>query len=178
MEERIVVTDSNNQSIATWIQVGATLGVVAGLILVIMELQQTKALTRAQMGSQFFTEILADNRTMMGENPSESMTKACLHPDQLTEQDLVILASRFSLLSLQATRIRGIELIGDFGSPWEQVASNAYRILASTRPGRAWLVSLNLDPELQRLRSAVLENSDGTQCADRLEVLRKSVAAI
>ena len=171
--------DSNNQPISHWIQVAATIAIVIGLVLVVIELQQAKALARAQLGSQHITEIMATQRTMMGENPSESFLKACLHPDQLTDEDLVILASQFTVMSLSAVRVRGIESIGNFGIPWQQAASGAYQALASTTPGRAWLASLNIpDQELQKVRSAVLENSDGTRCADQLEVLQKSVAAI
>ena len=163
----------------SWIQITATFGVVLGLALVIIELQQTKALTRAQLGSQHFAEVLANQRTLMGENPSESLHKACLYPEKLAVEDLMVLRSYVYLVGNQALRGWGLERIGRFDSAWESGAFDAYAIIASTKPGRAWLANHNIRfKELRAIRDAVLENYNGTECASELGILEDAVAAL
>lgn len=56
-------------NISNWVQIAATVGVIVGIALVVVELRQAKALSQAETTTQFFAEHSQNARALMGENP-------------------------------------------------------------------------------------------------------------
>jgi hypothetical protein len=51
---------------------GANIGVIAGLILVAVQINQNTAITKAQMANLYYIADMALELAMMGENPAAS----------------------------------------------------------------------------------------------------------
>ena len=66
----MTVDKMDSSKIANWVQVTATVGVLIGIVLVVIEMRQAKALAHAEVTAQFFQEVAQNNRAQMGENPA------------------------------------------------------------------------------------------------------------
>ena len=55
-----------------WLTLGANIGVIAGLILVAVQINQNTAITKAQMANLYYIADMALELAMMGENPAAS----------------------------------------------------------------------------------------------------------
>ena len=95
----------NPERVTIWIQVATGIAVVAGLGLVVWELQQVKTLTRAQLTSDHFAAEFGLDASVMGENPSDTLAKACSDPTQLSHSEVRILSE------LYGTRLEFVERI-------------------------------------------------------------------
>ena len=79
------------QELANWVQVFSGIALVVGIVLVTLELQQTKALSRAQLKHDSVSLGIQREIAAMGENTLESLARACTEPDSLTPNDLLVL---------------------------------------------------------------------------------------
>lgn len=120
------------------IQIATGLALVIGLVLVFIELIQAKALTLAELTSQGYSEIMADARAVMGENPAPVIAKACLEPEALQPDEMLVLQAYYVSKVTQVTRLRVLELVADFGVPWQEVARQQIRDVVDTSPGQRW----------------------------------------
>ena len=73
-----------------WLQVIGNLGLIAGLILVAVQLNQTNQIASLQMMHESWLATQEMYMAMAGDNPSESWAKAVFDPEGLSEQDLVV----------------------------------------------------------------------------------------
>lgn len=81
-----------------WVQIFTSLAVLAGIGVVVWELQQTRSLFKTQMGmeaTQSYTEHLS---SLFGEDAAKTLEKACFSPDELEGSDLLILDAYFTSL--------------------------------------------------------------------------------
>ncbi len=65
------------QELANWVQVFSGIALVVGIVLVTLELQQTKALSRAQLKHDSVSLGIQREIAAMGENTLESLARAC-----------------------------------------------------------------------------------------------------
>ena len=74
-----------------WLQLGGILGVMIGLVLVGMQIQQATELTRLQMENDWRVNSWQQKElTMMGESPAAIVAKATEKPGTLTTEELLI----------------------------------------------------------------------------------------
>ena len=85
----------NPDKVANWIQITATIGVLIGIVLVVIELRQAKAIAHANFTANFFSETAQNSRSQMGENPAIVLAKACLRPNEISAQELFVLEGFF-----------------------------------------------------------------------------------
>ena len=105
----------------------------------------------------------------MGENPAPIIAKACTAPDELQPDELVVLHAFYNSKLAQISRLRVLELVADFGVPWEGVAHQHLVDVVGTRPGRDWIDGhLMVDQELQALARDVI--AAGADCTLALRV--------
>jgi len=76
---------------ASWIQIVGNFGLLAGLVLVGVQIQQNTTAVKAQMLSDQMAASIALRLTIAGENPAVAMSKAIDAPDELTTEELVVL---------------------------------------------------------------------------------------
>jgi hypothetical protein len=75
---------SRSGKIASWLQVSANLGILAGLILVGLQMQQNEELLRVQIMNQHYTEYIAADTAIAGENVAIVWQKSIEDPGGLS----------------------------------------------------------------------------------------------
>ena len=117
------------------IQLITGIAVLIGLGLVVWELQQTRTLTRAQLTSDHWSEVLQNSRALLGENPAPILAKSCDSPESLSAAERAVTLAALDIRYFMAQRSRTIEEIADLGAPWELVARSNLRALLSNPIG-------------------------------------------
>jgi hypothetical protein len=74
-----------------WLQILGNLGLIAGLMLVSVQIKQANDLHKAQMISDSWLANINRETALFGENPAKSMARAYAAPHQLTDDDLIVL---------------------------------------------------------------------------------------
>ena len=74
-----------------WIQVVATLAIVVSIILVLIELRQSREIAEAQLISDQYAIEAGLLHATLGETPAHALAKACEHPGDLTREDTEVL---------------------------------------------------------------------------------------
>ncbi len=120
-------------------QLGATLLVAVGIVLVILEMRQAKQLATVAHVESAYDAGIETQRQIVGEQLAESYARLCFAPETLTDADYVVLDAFFSIAYYQAERARVSEELGEFGSPAETAALGFYSAIARSERGRWWL---------------------------------------
>ena len=68
-----------------WLNFAANVGVIAGLVLVAVQINQNTEITKAQIANDYFLADMDLELAMMGDDPASSFVKAVYSPDQITE---------------------------------------------------------------------------------------------
>jgi hypothetical protein len=97
-----------NGKVGQWIQVGANVGILAGLVLVGIQINQNSELVREQLDHETWTDNLNLHLAMMGDNPSAAVAKAMENPSDITVEESRILDAYLSYWAL--SRLREIAL--------------------------------------------------------------------
>lgn len=74
-----------------WLMVTSHLGILAGLILVGIQIKQDNELTRLQIFSDTTTSRIQMHEAVMGDNPAPVVMKSLTHPEDLTLEELRIM---------------------------------------------------------------------------------------
>ena len=83
----------------SWLSLIASVGILAGLVLVAIELNQNTDQLRLQLVFQTTQKLFENNRDMLGENPTPTIAKSITNPEDLTYDEFLI-ASSFVLNQL------------------------------------------------------------------------------
>ena len=88
-----------------WLALAANLGVVAGLIMLAVELRQNTQVVRAQAVSSLLTGVIAGEIAFMGDDTAAAYTKAEHSPEALTSEEIgkVWAYLNVTMLSVQQT---------------------------------------------------------------------------
>jgi len=151
----------------------SNIAILLGIALVVLELQQTQTLVRAQLSSDGYMAMLEHSNTMMGESPEIILQKACFQPETITPQDVLILAEVFGAKARLAMRNKDIEDIAGLNIDWEIMARTYFRQVLETEIGRNFYAQSKrgLKNELQEIADEILAGSNGRDCAERYENL-------
>jgi hypothetical protein len=79
----------NSENLSRWISAAANIGVLAGLVLVAIQINQNSSLARTALideGNVVSNEIWAN---LMGENPGQAIARAIECPDRMTYADFM-----------------------------------------------------------------------------------------
>jgi hypothetical protein len=82
-----------SEKIVHWLQIIGNFGLIAGLGLVAVQIQQNTEITKAQMISEDRGIAVALKLAVLGENPAKAVAKAIDAPSQLTTEDMFVLTS-------------------------------------------------------------------------------------
>lgn len=149
------------------VQVLTSIAVIIGLGLVVWELQLSRTLTRAQIGSDHFAEQLANRRALLGENPVPAIVKACVSPKELTPAERTIALAHIDLSYDLISRMKILNEVGDFDIPWEEFAADGLRLILGTPIGRYDYETYResrWDPDLWPIADQILENNEQVKC--------------
>ena len=81
------------QKLLNWLQFAGTVGILAGLILVVVQISQSKELLRLQMEQEWAVGFQRLSENMLGESPADIIAKATDNPESLSTAELFILES-------------------------------------------------------------------------------------
>ena len=166
-EDEVPVGESK---LTAWVQIAATIAVVIGLILVVIELRQAKEIAAAENANQFFVDLIANHRMAIGEDPAASLAKACTAPESLDARDRIVLRSYFRAWHSLAMRNRNVNDTGDFGVDWRIAVRLIFeREIAPYGHGRQVLREVSsTDAEVAEIATAVMEDTT-LSCREWLE---------
>ncbi len=78
------------ERVERWIKLSANLAVLAGIVLILMQLTQNTEHLRLQLVDQITNRMYENNRTLLGEDPVEAIEKSVLEPESMTFSDFLI----------------------------------------------------------------------------------------
>ncbi len=156
----------NNNNLFNLIQLITGFALLIGLVLVFVELRQAKELSLAELTSEGYAEAMADYRTLMGENPAPTIAKSCFSPETLEPEDHIVLTAYYSSQIAQISRLRVLELVAQYGVPWQVLAQQQLQGVLDTEPGRTWFKrNFRVDSELYAIGQEIM--TKGLDCTNR-----------
>lgn len=90
----------------------ANVGVLAGLILVAVQISQSTDIARAQLENDYYLADMQLELSMMGDSPVDSWIKAVYSPDEITQRDAAVLDRYFNFGVVQVRRLRQMQQLG------------------------------------------------------------------
>lgn len=144
-----------------WLNFAANVGVIAGLVLVAVQINQNTEITKAQIANDYFLADMDLELAMMGEDPANSFVKAVYSPDQVTEYDAVILDRYFNYGVVQILRLQEMHDLGLAPDDWEKRVNYLSWHLGNEVGRRWWNYSKDGWPEEQVERiDTILERTN------------------
>lgn len=134
-----ITPEEGNPKLFVWVQIVTTVSVVAGLILVAWELQQSRTLAEAALVQTRLIEIAQDSTALYGERSADSLALACTNPDEMTHADRLVVHANFmnSMRRIYSAK----RLLHDAGIDfdWRYIMQGQIRLIAQFESGRIWL---------------------------------------
>lgn len=121
----------------SWLGIVANLGVVAGLVLVALQIRQNTLITKAQVANDWFLADMQLELAMMGENPAATWAKAVVAPDDLDDREAAVLDRYFNFGLVQIQRLQKMHELGVADAEWMERASYLSWHLGN-EVGRRW----------------------------------------
>ncbi len=122
-----------------WAQLVGNFAIVAGIAIVIFELNQNKQLVYAQLFVQEFSEIDSQFLAMQGEDPRPAFFKAEFCPSELTGEDVVTLSAYYERWVVNWLKMYRTTQIAALDRPWREVVKKDVRTVFSNPLARRWL---------------------------------------
>jgi hypothetical protein len=147
----------------SWLSLIASVGILAGLVLVAIELNQNTDQLRLQLVFQTTQKLFENNRDLLGENPTRTIAKSITNPEDLTYDEFLI-ASSFVLNQLNEWEdryfIHEAGLISD--RDWKRhIDENIGWTLGNRFAQSYWQISKSaFEPEFAQFVDQALANSD------------------
>jgi hypothetical protein len=128
-----------NESIDRWIQLATAFAVVIGIALVVWELQQTRALTSAQIAHGNMDELSQERTGLYGEELGEILALACYEPWKLTESQAFVLDAYFDNQLLRVVRYWVEVEAAGFSTDWRLLSQRHIEKILGFPRGKTWL---------------------------------------
>jgi len=144
-----------------WLNFAANVGVIAGLVLVAVQINQNTEITKAQIANDYFLADMDLELAMMGDDPANSFVKAVYSPDQVTEYDAVILDRYFNYGVVQILRLQEMHDLGLAPDDWEKRVNYLSWHLGNEIGRRWWSYSKDgwLEDQVERI-DTILERTN------------------
>ena len=107
------------ETVNRWLTLSANVGVIAGLILVAVQIDQNTRIMKAQIVNDYYLADMNLELAMMGDDPAISWTKAVYAPNELNHVDAAILDRYFNYGLVQIGRLRKMHELGMADDDWE-----------------------------------------------------------
>lgn len=159
-----------------WLQVLASLGLIAGLGLVAVEIQQTRDLTRLELRLDTLSTFQEVEIAMLGESPAEAWAKSILAPESLSATELKIVDSYLihTLNLWRRTLLLETEGLLEPGATQRVVRGNAFFYFGNSF-AKEWWRTMSKDgfwpPEFKRIVDAEVDGVDERQNARWIDQL-------
>ncbi len=121
------------------IQLTAAIAVLAGIGLVVWELQQTKALTNLLIVHGNMDELAEDRRGIYGEELHKTLAAACTEPGSLSLEQAFVLEAYFENQAVRVVRYALQVDIAGFSTNWKARSRVHLHKILSFPHGRTWI---------------------------------------
>ena len=107
-----------------WLMIIGNFGLLVGVILVVIQINQNSELTREQLNYAVWTDRMNLQLAMMGENPAAAVAKAIEAPSELTVEEAKVLDAiytHWAILEVRSvmTRERGMAIEEDANTTYD-----------------------------------------------------------
>ena len=85
----------DSENVNKWLTLGANVGILIGLVLVILEIRQNSDLLRLQFINDGLLIVAQTESPILGDNPADVMMKAMYSPGELTYADFRVIDAYF-----------------------------------------------------------------------------------
>jgi len=136
---------SPSRKIEFAIQLITGAAVLIGVILVIIELRQTRTLTFSQMSQERLAGVIEEKSKVYGENLADVFEKSCLNPEALTVGEALIMHAYFEnqveqIMRTYLLQIHGVGFDAAMATAdWTQAAAQFVYNIQRFPAGIAWL---------------------------------------
>ncbi|NKB97364.1 MAG: hypothetical protein GKR90_02530 [Pseudomonadales bacterium] len=167
-----------NNKLMIWLQIIAAFGVLAGVVVVIYQLQETRSLVQAQIVQTTLIEINNEGASLFGENGAAAMAKACLDSSNLTDAEKFIVDTAFWNLMRRGFSAKRMFDASGLNSDWKELLGVQLGVIMSYPIGEEWLKRYkSSDSELQRTVQELLPSIRERRrlCSQRYEIFQTGV---
>ena len=152
--------------LAKSIELLTAFAIVAGLIVVVWELRQNRALAEADLATQAYGQIQSQWQTLAGENSAAVVAKACSEPKELSDAKVGIYWAHLQILYFNMYRNVYVEAVAGFGSSVDEWIRSDMKYYLGSRPGRqefdrhgeSW------PPKMRRIATELIESDSVVRC--------------
>jgi hypothetical protein len=150
------------------LSVASNLAILGGIVLVVVEMQQNQTLVRAELASESFNATIAINNQLISDSPELVLAKACLHHEDLTPEDIMILKRIINLKLTVPQRSKIIADIANLGNDWKGDYQRTFTEIFSIQFAREYYEEYpNIIPEeIKAIGDAVLSSMPAVSCAN------------
>lgn len=152
----------------------ANIGVLAGLLLVAIQISQSSEIARAQLENDYYLADMQLELAMMGDDPLESWVKAVYSPDEITRHDAAVLDRYFNFGMVQVRRLRQMQQLGLAENEVLAEQVNYLEWHLGNEAGRRWWARYKADDpdgEIVKLVDQAMSTADYSQNREFLDAL-------
>ena len=121
-----------------WLQVGANIGILAGLILVSLQIQQQAEITTASMYSEHMSSWISVDQSLQSENFAETLAKSLSRPEELTDAEILEINGYLWSNLDQLNRRAALLDMGVFGMSLDEELASSIQMMFGNRFAQAW----------------------------------------
>ncbi len=154
----------NRPQLSDYLQIGANIGILVGLLLVGLQIREANRATTAQLEFDAWYGSMVSHEIMMGEDLADSWTKAQMNSSAMTARDLVVINAMLQREWLQNARMSQVAGFGfDIQSHQLTVDKWVYGMLANETALFWWRVrgqhqsTIDANPELHKAINKALD---------------------
>ncbi len=127
------------QRALAWVQILSAIGVLVGIVLVILQLQQNEKLLRLQLATELRINRDADRNVIRGETYSETLAKLAGDAGELSDAELHQFHAHAASIYEELHLRRMLFDTGVFMGDWRTWLTEESCLLFDNATGRAWL---------------------------------------
>lgn len=121
-----------------WLQVGANLGIIVGLVLVGFQLKQNSDLLKVQLLYEESQSFISHERQVMGENAAAAWAKALEDPEGLSPAEFRVMDAYLYAMAEQWRASYMLRELGILDDEWKDRVVEEAGFYLGNRFGRAW----------------------------------------
>ena len=164
-----------SSKVGYWLQVGANIGILIGLVLVGLQINQAADLLKLQLVYEDEGLVIENESALLGDDPTKVIQKAMDSPHELTFGEMRLLeAYHFRPYAQLERRYNARDLLGD---DWKD---DVYGVAWSygTPIGRAWwdVIRDIAPPEIRRLLDDALADQTSNLQRDQFDRIKANLA--
>lgn len=162
----------NMTSVNPWLNFLANVGVIAGLVLVAVQINQNSEITKAQIANDYFLADMNLELAMMGDDPASSWVKAVYAPAEIDQLDAAILDRYFNYGVVQILRLREMHELDLAPDDWQERMDYLSWHLGN-EIGRRWWNATKSDwpADMVQQVDSLLDNGNAAANRDLLDAI-------